>query len=138
MTVLEELELVKHLDNMVTNILHDHNKYFEEYYINEQAFRRRIGLGVTKFYEWKKAGRFEKAMHPATRGSKRVFYHKYFNVYRNQIELPELRRLPIEPKHRRNKNGKKAANPQSSPKQESRQRIQEGGGTSENANQGFG
>ncbi|GBU23797.1 hypothetical protein R83H12_00415 [Fibrobacteria bacterium R8-3-H12] len=115
-TGLDEIGFTEFFDNMLTNILYEHNKYEDFYYIGEQAFRRRLGLGVTKFYEWKRLGRFEKAMQ--TRGSKRTKYHKYFNVYTNKIEVPELKRLPIQPKTKRRKdNGKKAAKaatPQSS------------------------
>ncbi|MDR2554254.1 MAG: hypothetical protein LBC64_02390 [Fibromonadaceae bacterium] len=60
----------------------------EEYYINEKDFRELIGLGVTQFYKLKKIGKFNKAMHPATKGGKRVKYHKFFNRHSQKIELP--------------------------------------------------
>jgi len=110
MDALSEIEIVKHLDNMVTEILSNHSKYLYEYYVDERTFMDHLGIRPTKFYELKKLGRFEKAMHPTSRGSKRVLYHKFFNFYSQRIEFPELRRLPVEkPKQKRNRQKKEEA-----------------------------
>jgi hypothetical protein len=133
MKFFTDIDAIVYLDNIVTNFRYESERYTDRYYVDEQTFRRRLGLGLTKFYEMKKRGEFELAMRSDTRGSKRVKYHILFNYKTQRIELEGQKRLPIEqPKHRRNRNGKKAAN-QQSPQQKSEQGLQEG--SSGNANQ---
>ncbi|MDR2555257.1 MAG: hypothetical protein LBC64_07500 [Fibromonadaceae bacterium] len=87
-------EVLSLLDNLLTE--HFNNaKYSDKYYITEKEFMELIGLNHTAFYRMKKLGRFEKAMHPATRGGLGVKYHKYFNRLTNKIELPEGLRTDI-------------------------------------------
>ncbi|MDR2555256.1 MAG: hypothetical protein LBC64_07495 [Fibromonadaceae bacterium] len=81
--------LIEHLNNA---------KYLDEYYITEKEFMELIGLNHTAFYRMKKLGRFEKAMHPASRGRLGVKYHKYFNRLTNKIELPNLLKEDIKMK----------------------------------------
>jgi hypothetical protein len=107
MNPLDEIEIVKEIDKMITDIISNYEKYRDEYYVCERDYRRLLGIGTTKFWELKKLGRFEKGSHPATRGGQHRLYHRYFNPGSQRIELPELRRLPIEhPKHRRKRHGK--------------------------------
>jgi len=79
------------VNEIITGWFHN-QKYFDEFYIDEQEFRDLIGLGDTQFYDLKALGCFDKAMHPATKkrtGKKGVKYHKWFNLYTQKIELPE-------------------------------------------------
>jgi hypothetical protein len=108
MNILDQIEGVKYLDHMITEVLHQHAKFKEEYYVSEKEYRRILGIGNTKFYELKALGKFEKGILPASRGSKRCLYHRHFNYFAGEVQLPGLTRLPIQqPKtKRRPKNGK--------------------------------
>ena len=110
MNFFDQIEAVKALDHIITEVLHQHAKFREEYYISEKEYRSSLGIGTTKFYELKAQGKFEKGILPASRGSKRCLYHRHFNYFAGEVQLPGLRRLPIEhpktTKPRRAKHGK--------------------------------
>jgi len=74
-------------EKVLTEYLHS-PKYLDEYYIKEEEFKELVGLAHNEFYAWKKQGKFNKAMYPATIGGKRIRYHRWFNVYKQKIELP--------------------------------------------------
>jgi len=93
------------VEEVLTEYLHN-PKYLDEYYINEEAFRELIGLET--FSDLKEKGKFDKAMHPATTtpkgeeyDNKRKYlnyhrYHRWFNVYKQEIEIPDQNRPSIE------------------------------------------
>jgi hypothetical protein len=63
----------------------------EEYYIDAEAFRELIGVASSAtFSKLKKSHILDKAMHPATIGSDRVKYHRWFNIYKQRIETPDI------------------------------------------------
>ncbi|MDR2554140.1 MAG: hypothetical protein LBC64_01820 [Fibromonadaceae bacterium] len=132
MKLYREIDVLACIDSIITNWRYISDRYHDKYYVDEKTFRRMLGLSRTKFYDMKKAGKFELGMQSATRGTRRVKYHILFNYQTQKIEIEGQKRLPIEPKHRRNNNGKKAAK-QQSPEQKSEQGFQEG--SSGNANQ---
>jgi DNA-binding transcriptional regulator YiaG len=87
-------EIMKMVVSSVESVLTEHihsTKYLDEYYINEKDFSELIGFTSKKFSDWKEQGRFNKAMHPATIGGKDEYvkYHRWFNVYKQEIEIPE-------------------------------------------------
>ena len=80
-STLAEVEIVKLVDDMITKVIHNHNKYKEEYYVSAQKFMDLLRVRRTTFYKWKAEGKLEKAIYSPSRGSKRPLFHRFFNVF---------------------------------------------------------
>jgi hypothetical protein len=93
---------------MLTNILSHHEKYLSNYYVSESEYRNILGIGTTRFWQLKRQGKLEKAIQSPSRGFKHKRYHRYFNPITQRIELPELKRSPINQTDKKHSQGKDA------------------------------
>jgi len=67
-----------------------HSPQYEKDCMSEQKFIKHIKMERNNFYKKKEAGIFDNGMHPATKGTKRVKYNKFFNYTTDKIELPTI------------------------------------------------
>lgn len=78
-------------------------------WLKANAYRRKIGLGTTRFHELKNLGKFDKGTDPATFGSSRIRIHAWWS-YSLQEFIPPGLTTTTSLKHRRTHNGKSKKN----------------------------
>jgi len=98
MLTTEEIKaILPDITEMFVSCVEEVLKSSEEDYIEAQEFCELMDIASSAtFSKWKKEGRFDKAMHPATIGGNRVKYNRWFNVYKQRTEPPDQNRQLIE------------------------------------------
>jgi len=70
-----------------------HSPQYEKDCMSEQKFIKHIRMERNNFYKEKKAGKFDNGIHPATKGTKRAKYNKFYNHISQEIELPPIYKI---------------------------------------------